>query len=175
MFNSNGFTQKAINAINIAIAQASALGHTYIGSEHILLGLLHEGSGSAYHLLTLRGIRAEMITALLVGTVGRGIQSVLTPSDLTPCCKRILEESVSEARLLGLGSVGTEHILMALLKEKDSCAVRFIRELGADPSQLYKSLVEQISDELGDEAGGDKNKARAAGKTGRPQGVRRRW
>jgi ATP-dependent Clp protease ATP-binding subunit ClpA len=67
-----------------------------------------------------------MITALLVGTVGRGIQSVLTPSDLTPCCKRILEESVSEARLLGLGSVGTEHILMALLKEKDSCAVRFI-------------------------------------------------
>ncbi len=171
MFNFNGFTQKASNAINIAIAQASALGHTYIGSEHILLGLISEGSGCAYNLLALKGIRAEAITALLVGTVGRGMQSMLTPSDLTPCCKRILEGSVVEAKLMGRASVGTEHLLMALLKEKDSCAVRFIRDLGSDPAQLYKSLIELINEEMADPLGGDKSKQRAAGKNPRVQGA----
>jgi ATP-dependent Clp protease ATP-binding subunit ClpC len=81
-----------------------------------------------------------MVTSLLVASVGRGMQSILTPADLTPCCRRIMEEAVAEARLMGMGNVGTEHILMALLKEKDSCAVRFIRELGGDPPLSIKTL-----------------------------------
>ena len=116
MFKFNGFTQKANSAINIAIEEASALGHTYIGSEHLLLGLLGEGSGVAFTVLRQMDITYDKIKELLIKTVGRGIQSVLTPNDITPRCKRILEMSLMQTRMTGVQLAGTEHILLNLLK-----------------------------------------------------------
>ena len=131
MFRFRGFTPRANDAVNLALSQACLLGHTYIGSEHLLLGLLLEGSGAAYHCLTQNGVEPEAVLDLLIKTVGRGIQSKLSPSDMTPRCRRILEQSILESRRNNCETVGSEHILMSLLREKDCYAVRFLAELGA--------------------------------------------
>ncbi|WP_066459770.1 ATP-dependent Clp protease ATP-binding subunit [Anaerotruncus rubiinfantis] len=140
MFKFNGFTPKANAAINCAIEEASALGHTYIGSEHLLLGLLLEGSGVAFTVLQKAGVTVEKVREMLIKTVGRGIQSVLNPSDITPRCKRILELSLMQTRMSGIPLAGTEHILVNLLKENESYGVRFLRQLLVDPEQVQKQL-----------------------------------
>ena len=142
LFKFNGFTPKANAAINCAIEEASALGHTYIGSEHLLLGLLVEGSGVAYTVLLKCDVTADKVRELLIKTVGRGIQSVLSPSDITPRCKRILEQALMQTRMSGVQAAGTEHILINLLKESESYAVRFLRQLSIDPESVVKQLTE---------------------------------
>ncbi len=158
MFRFNGFTQKANAAINIGITQAGYLGHTYVGSEHLLLGLIKEGSGVAYNALCQKQVGYEDVNAMLIKNIGRGIESNLTPSDFTPRCKRILESAILEARGFGHTYVGTEHILMAILKEPDSYAVRFLREFGVDTDQLYRTLAETIGVDTGDFFSSDKGK-----------------
>ena len=147
-FKSNNFTQKANNAVNLAMMQAAALGHTYIGSEHLLLGLLKEGNGVAYTVLKQRGITEDMVKTKLIQAVGKGIKSNLTPSDFTPRCKRILEAASQEAKGLMRTSVGTEHILMAMLKEPECYAVRFLTSLGFDCDTLYREVIEGIGSEI---------------------------
>lgn len=142
MFRFNGFTQKANDAINLAIAQASALGHTYIGSEHLLLGLVCAEGSAASVALTSRGVNAQDITELLVRTVGRAPQSVLNSDDITPCCKRIFETAVSTARDYHSQTVGTEHLLIALLREPQSSGVALLKELGLDTAALYKAMCD---------------------------------
>ena len=117
MFHFNGFTQKANDAVNLAIAQASALGHTYIGSEHLLLGLVSAERSTACIVLAARGIEVQDVTEGVVRSAGRAPRCSLTPEDLTPCCRRILESAVSEAKECQAPSVGTEHLLLALLRE----------------------------------------------------------
>ncbi len=141
MYRFNGFTEKANQALNIAIEQAQDFGHTYIGSEHILLGILYEGSGAAAALLTGNGVTPEAIAELLTERVGKGSRTRLTPTDFTPRAKRILELSISAARSLNSGYVGTEHILLAILKEGQSYAVGFLEELDVD----LEALAEQIA------------------------------
>ncbi len=140
MFKFNGFTPKANVAINCALDEACALGHTYVGSEHLLLGLLEEGSGVAYTILQKSGISAQQIKDLLVKTVGRGIKSTLTPADITPRCKRILELSLMQVRMNGIPLAGTEHILLNLLKETESYGVRFLKQLGTEPDSISRQL-----------------------------------
>ena len=147
MFRLNGFTAKANESINLSIAQACALGHCYIGSEHLLLGLLLAQSGAACAALTVRGITAEDVTELLIKTVGRGQQTVLCADDLTPCCKRILENAVIDARARAAQMVGTENILIAMLRERESCAYSFIKTLGVEPNSIYKSITDLLSGE----------------------------
>ena len=142
MFKFNGFTQKANTAINCAIEEASVLGHTYIGSEHLLLGLMGEGSGVGFTVLQKSGVTVERVRELLIKTVGKGIRSVLTPADLTPRCKRILEQSLMQSRINGGQLAGTEHILINLLKEGESYGVRFLRQMGVDPDNVSKQLGE---------------------------------
>lgn len=141
MYRFNGFTEKANQALNIAIEQAQDFGHTYIGSEHILLGILYEGSGTAAALLTGSGVTAETISELLTERVGRGSRTRLTPSDFTPRAKRILEISISAARSMNSGYVGTEHILYAIIKEGQSYAVGFLDELDVDLEQLAEQIA----------------------------------
>lgn len=86
MFHFNGFTQKANDAVNLAIAQASALGHTYIGSEHLLLGLVSAERSTACIVLAARGIEVQDVTEGVVRSAGRAPRCSLTPEDLTPCC-----------------------------------------------------------------------------------------
>ena len=141
MYRFQGFTEKGSQALSLAIESASNLGHTYIGSEHILLGLLKEGSGVAAAALKQKGVTPEAIQQKLVETVGQGMSTELSPNDFTPRSKRILELAMYEARRLGQSYVGTEHILMALLKESDSYAVRFLSELGVSPKELYQDCL----------------------------------
>jgi ATP-dependent Clp protease ATP-binding subunit ClpC len=146
MFIFNGFTQKANNAINRAIAIASAMGHTCIGSEHILYGLVGEESSVSSTILAKYNITVSDIELKLKQTFGTGIQTDLTPNDLTPRSKRILENAIYEARNLGHQYVGTEHILLSVLQEADCYAVMFLKELGVNPKELYNNCVKDISD-----------------------------
>lgn len=147
MFRFSGFTQKANTAINMSINQASNLGHTYIGSEHLVLGLLEEGSGVAGCVLSQRQITLDKYKELLVKAVGKGVRAELTPEDFTPRCRHILETASSEARNMGQIQVGTEHILISILKESDSYALRFLKELGLDPDQTCRILSDSIGNE----------------------------
>ncbi len=152
MFRFSGFTGKANNAINVALAQASLLGHTYVGSEHLVLGMLDENSGVAYAALTQKSVTFEIYKKSIVSTVGSGEKTNLTPEDFTPRCRKMLEISMMKARMMGRSRVGTEHILMALAKEPDSYGVKLLRELGADPEPIVGSIMDSMGDEA-DEAG----------------------
>ncbi|MFZ2539904.1 MAG: ATP-dependent Clp protease ATP-binding subunit [Oscillospiraceae bacterium] len=145
MFVFNGFTEKANSAINGAIQIASDLGHTGIGSEHILYGLLSEDSSVSQTLLEKNNITDDDIEQKLKDVFGTGIPSELTPTDLTPRSKRILENSIYEARNLGHKFVGTEHILLSVLKETDCYGVMFLQELGINSKDLYQTCVSEIT------------------------------
>ena len=144
MFNFKGFTQMANDALNSAIETANRLGHTYIGSEHVLIGLLLEQGSTAGSILSGFGIRPEKIEEILIETVGRGAPSELTPRDFTPKCKRILELAVGEAGMLGQRYVTCEHMLMAMIKENDSYAVHFLRDSGVDTNEVYERCMERV-------------------------------
>lgn len=144
MYNFNGFTEKANVALNLAISHAENLGHNYIGSEHILLGILDEGTGVGSVVLMSKGIKAADVIKLMKEYIGVGSPTSLTPSDLTPRSKRIVEMAIAQARSLGHGYVGTEHLLLAILKESDSYAVRFITQLGARSQDIYNDIISAI-------------------------------
>lgn len=143
MYSFKGFTEASNAALNMAIQTAGNLGHTYIGSEHLLIGILNKEDCVAARILNERGITAEQITDRLKAVVGSGSHTQLNPNDFTPRCKHILELAASVARSMGSALIGTEHILMAILEEGESYAVRFIRELGGDCNELAKALSEQ--------------------------------
>lgn len=153
MYRFNGFTQKANNALNLAIQSAEELGHTYIGSEHILLGLLKEESGVAATALAELGITAQELEIMMKQKIGTGIHSSLGTEDFTPRTKRILQIAVMQAARMGHNYVGTEHLLIAVLEENDSYAVRFLAELGAKPTDI----MEKINDALGGEDDSEEN------------------
>ena len=171
MFLFDGFTEKANRALNLAIAVSSKLGHTYIGSEHILYGLAAEGSGVAAVLLGKKNITGEMLQDKLETTIGKGVPSQVSPTDFTPRTKRILEMAIGESRRLGHSYVGTEHILMAMLKEEDSYGVLFLRELGVNTRELYSECVSEIGSsaepsEAGYDAPSDRAGRKEKGGTG---------
>ena len=145
MYRFNGFTQKANNALNLAIQSAEELGHTYIGSEHILLGLLREESGVAATVLKDLGLTADALEELMKQKIGSGMNSHLSTDDFTPRTKRILQIAVMEAARMGHNYVGTEHLLLALLEESDSYAVYFLQELGAKPGDVVSKIGEAIN------------------------------
>jgi ATP-dependent Clp protease ATP-binding subunit ClpC len=144
------FTEKASNALNNAMQSAKELGHSYIGSEHILLGLLKEGSGVAAKVLEASGITADKFEKVIIEMIGRGERSEVTPENLTPRGKRIIELSYWEARNLGHNYVGTEHLLLGLLREGESVAVRMLAEMGCDPRSLYEKILVSIGSDSGE-------------------------
>ncbi|MEG2813880.1 MAG: ATP-dependent Clp protease ATP-binding subunit, partial [Oscillospiraceae bacterium] len=141
----NGFTQKANDALNNAINIACKLGHNCIGSEHILCGLVNDEC-VASTLLSEYNIGTKDIEKKLEETFQSGVKTDLTPNDLTPRSKRILENSIYEARNLGHNYVGTEHILLSILKESDCYAVMFLQELGVKPKELYENCINEITE-----------------------------
>ncbi|MEG2915821.1 MAG: Clp protease N-terminal domain-containing protein, partial [Oscillospiraceae bacterium] len=152
MFKFTGFTPKANSAINIGINEASLLGHTYVGSEHILFGLAKEGSGVAYAVMRTKGITADMIDDILIKTIGRGLPSTnKTPDNLTPRGKKILEMSIAESKQQGQSYVGTEHIFLSILKEKDCFALKFLNEFGVDTECIYKNITDALGYDISSE------------------------
>ncbi|MDY4191657.1 MAG: ATP-dependent Clp protease ATP-binding subunit [Oscillospiraceae bacterium] len=150
MLKFSGFTQKANTAVNLAVSEACLLGHTYIGSEHLLLGILREGTGVAFTVFRQRGVTAEKMRQKLIESVGRGVRSDLGAGDFSPRCQRILEGALTEAKMVGRELAGTEHIAMAMLKESDCYADRFLASMGFECGLLYKEMVEVISSEIVD-------------------------
>ena len=140
MFNFNGFTQKANNALNMAVDAAQDMGHTYVGTEHILLGLVSEESGVAASVLQQNGLSAEDLKDLIERTIGTGSRTVITPDDFTPRTKRVMQTSMVLSARLGHGYVGTEHLLMALISERDGYAIRFLEELNVNINSVLSSL-----------------------------------
>lgn len=144
MYSFQGFTQKANIAVNLGIEIASALGHTCVGSEHLLLGLLKEGSGVAAEALEGEGVTFEGVLDLLREKVGEGSPIRLTIGDFTPRAKRVLENAKAERARLGNSYIGTEHLLLALLEDEDSYAVSFLKESGVDPEELFKKVLTNL-------------------------------
>ncbi len=137
----NRFTENAQAALSAAAESAQRLGHTYIGSEHILLGLLYNKSSIAAQLLAEKGITYEKVAEIIAETVGVGeAMSSVSPVS-TPRAERIIEKSAEQARLTGQTFIGTEHILMALLKESDSVAVTLLRNEGVNAAELYNDAL----------------------------------
>lgn len=168
MYRFNGFTEKANKALNLAVESAESLGHTYIGSEHMILGLLKEGSGVAAEVLTKLGVRADTMESTIRQKVGSGSQTRLTIDDFTPRSKRILQIAVMEASRLGHNYVGTEHLLIAILEEGDSYGVRFLSMLGVKPTNIFEEIRSSLGN--GEEpfettSSGGKAKGKAGGKT----------
>ena len=147
MYHFNGFTQKANNALNLAIESAEEMGHTYIGTEHVLLGLLKEKSGVAAVALGELGVTAEELEQLMRQKIGTGVRSAIALDDLTPRTKRVLQVAVMQAARLGHNYVGTEHLLLALLGEGDSYAMLFLEALGARPSDVMHRLGNVLGSE----------------------------
>lgn len=135
------YTQTAKNALNKSLELARELGHTYIGSEHILLGLLSEGEGVAAKIASGRGVTYDAIRKIIEETMGTGEPTSVTPGDMTPRTKRIIENSAHEAQKYGQNYIGTEHILLALIAEPDCVAVRIISALGASVREIANDII----------------------------------
>lgn len=151
----SNFTEKARNAINHAHDIACELGQGYVGSEHLLAGLAREGSGVAARLLDESGIGEEKIIDAVkkMTQTGQPIDKSAELS-LTPRSKRILELSAYEARRLGHGYIGTEHILMAIIRDGGGVGASILSAYGASRSELYNETVEAVSGEDEPEHGG---------------------
>ncbi len=145
MFTFSGFTNKANKSLNISIAIASDLGHTYIGSEHILYGLIAEKTSIASTILNKKNIYSESVRKFLEKYIGIGVKSKLTSNDFTPRSKEILENAVKNSKILNHTYVGTEHILLAILKDKNSCASTIMSNMGIDIDELYHEIISEIS------------------------------
>ena len=140
----NRFTQSAQNALNNALKYAREYGHTYIGSEHILLGLLSEKDGVASKILTNRSADFDASSDMVKEISGEGAKTNVSASDMTPRTKKIIESSAFQAMRLGQNYIGTEHILLGLLSESDCVAVRILNAQGVNINELANDLVNYI-------------------------------
>ena len=146
MRQSDRFTARAKTAIEKAQAAAEALGHSYVGSEHLLLGILREEGGQGAQVLRCNGLTDADLTARVEKTVGRGQPDAL-PQGLSPGARRIIELAIGDAGRLGHGFVGTEHLLMGLLRESDCTAARILTDAGADLNKLYSDVIRLFTPE----------------------------
>ena len=140
----NGFTDKANDALTCALTCAMSMGHTYIGSEHILYGLCGCKGGVAYMILEQNGITCASVISRINALIGKGLPTKLTVSDFTPRSKRILESAVLIAQNMGKSAAGTEHILRAIMRDNECYASVFLREMGME----NESVINQSADPL---------------------------
>ena len=140
MYKFTGFTQKANIALNSAIEYAENLGHTYIGSEHLLLGLITGEGSIANTALRSHGVTFEKIESAVRTEIGVGTPTVLSPNDFTPRSKNIIENSVSLAKASGQSFVGTEHILSAIIKDSTCYAMSMLNEIGVSTNDILADI-----------------------------------
>ncbi len=165
MYEFRGFTQKANTALNLAVESAQDMGHTYVGTEHILLGLLKEGTGVAAAALSQCGVTEQALSDKISGVDGVAASTTLTPNDFTPRTKRVLKSAMLISARMGSGYVGTEHLLLAVISESDSYAVTFLNELGVSVDAIVQAIEGSLQSGSG-ENGFSEN----MGAYGQPQG-----
>ncbi|MBR0350667.1 MAG: ATP-dependent Clp protease ATP-binding subunit [Clostridia bacterium] len=157
------FTNRAQKAIEIANEIALELGHNYIGTEHILYGLAEEGSGVASKVLSNENITSEDILVKIEEIIGRE-DAIDEAIGFTPRTKRVLENAFLEAKKLGYNYIGTEHLLIGLLREGDSIAARILLDLNVNIPKLYNEIIKALSEEGEEEKSNNgKNKSNKKG------------
>jgi ATP-dependent Clp protease ATP-binding subunit ClpC len=139
--NFDRFTKRARRVLTHAQEEARLLNHRYIGTEHLLLGLVSEEGGVAMRVLQELGVSAEQVRTAIERTVGKGTKPTYSQPTLTPRTKRVIEVSVDEARLLGHHYIGTEHLLLGLVREGEGVAVDVLRRLGAPPDRIREQVT----------------------------------
>ena len=157
------FTNRAKKAITLANELAIELGHSYIGTEHILYGLAKEGNGVASKVLENQGVVPDKIIDKIVELVGHEI-SIEGTLGFTPRTKRVIENAFIEARKLGYNYIGTEHLLIGILREGDSIATRILIELNTNIPKLYNEIVKVINE--GEDYTGDEKNGRTEKRSG---------
>jgi ATP-dependent Clp protease ATP-binding subunit ClpC len=145
------FTDRARRVVVLAQEEARILNHDYIGTEHILLGLIHEGEGVAAKALNSIGISLEQMRQQVEEIIGRGEISPGGHIPFTPRAKKVLELSLRESINLGHNYIGTEHILLGLLREGDGVAAKVLVRLGADLNQVRREVIRLVSGKVSDE------------------------
>ncbi len=165
-----GFTEKANTALNLAVEAAQMRGHTYIGTEHLVLGLLREGTGVAASVLSGRGITAAQYEAKITESESGGQPTRLSPEDFTPRTKRAMETAIMEARGTQQGLVGTEHILMAILRDETSIAMRLLSALGIRALDVMEEIARIVGSAPTDAAamGASTGSSKPSGKSQTP-------
>ncbi|GAB2046396.1 ATP-dependent Clp protease ATP-binding subunit [Agathobaculum sp. TL06] len=159
MFYQNRFTERAQKALTLAQEAAGSFGHSYIGSEHLLLGLLREGGGPAAKALAAAGVTEEALVKQIEDLSGRGAPDSAAPQGMTPRTKRIIELSLQSAGQMGTNYVGTEHLLLGILREGQNVALTALANLKVTP----QALAEKLSETLGGAQQGGFAEAGAAG------------
>ncbi len=145
------FTDRARRVVVLAQEEARLLNHNYIGTEHILLGLIHEGDGVAARGLESLGINLEAVRSQVVEIIGQGSQAPSGHIPFTPRAKKVLELSLREALQLGHNYIGTEHILLGLIREGEGVAAQVLQKLGAELHKVRQTVIQLLSGGSGDE------------------------
>lgn len=159
MYQFKGFTEKANKALNLAIESAEEMRHNYVGTEHILYGLVKEGSGVAATALNECGVTEDALREKLESINGTMSLVELTPDDFTPRTKRVLRAAVIISSKTGYTYVGTEHLLLAILSEIDSYAVAFLEELGVSVERLAQAVSKGMQGGAEEGFGGFENES----------------
>ena len=144
--NENKFTPGAEEALRLSQEAAGELGHGYVGTEHLLLGLIREGGGIAHTVLTEAGLTDDMIVEIIKTSVGAGLPGSNPAQGLTPRAKHVVEIAMEDSIRGGYNYVGTEHLLAGILREGNNMAVRILRTAGVDAKHLYTALMQKLSD-----------------------------
>ena len=147
MFFENRFTSRAERVLRLAHESAAELGHGYVGSEHLLLGLVLENEGIAGKVLKNAGVTAGILKSKIREVIGVGAPGAVTPQGLTPRTKRIVELAFAEAARMGNHYVGTEHLLLGLIREGESIAIRLLVAVHADINRIYNDILLMIGEE----------------------------
>jgi ATP-dependent Clp protease ATP-binding subunit ClpC len=138
------FTDRARRVVVLAQEEARMLNHNYIGTEHILLGLIHEGDGVAARALESLGISLEAVRQQVEEVVGRGQQAPSGHIPFTPRAKKVLELSLREGLQLGHNYIGTEHVLLGLIREGEGVAAQVLVRLGADLNRVRQQVIQEL-------------------------------
>jgi ATP-dependent Clp protease ATP-binding subunit ClpC len=139
------FTDRARRVVVLAQEDARQLNHNYLGTEHILLGLLHEGEGVAARVLVGFGISFDAVRTQVEDIIGRGETAPSGYIPFTPRAKKVLELSLRESLVLGHNYIGTGHILLGLIREGEGVAAQVLVRLGADLSSVRQQVIETLS------------------------------
>ncbi|MEO1620348.1 MAG: ATP-dependent Clp protease ATP-binding subunit, partial [Cyanobacteria bacterium J06632_3] len=153
------FTEKAIKVIMLAQEEARRLGHNFVGTEQILLGLIGEGTGVAAKVLKSMGVNLKDARIEVEKIIGRGSGFVAVEIPFTPRAKRVLELSLEEARQLGHNYIGTEHLLLGLIREGEGVAARVLENLGVDLSKVRTQVIRMLG-ETAEVSGGSSSQGR---------------
>ena len=148
------FTDRARRVVVLAQEEARMLNHNYIGTEHLLLGLIHEGEGVAARALEAMGISLEVVRQQVEEIIGQGQEAPSGHIPFTPRAKKVLELSLREANQLGHEYIGTEHILLGLVREGDGVAAQVLVKLGADLNRVRQQVIELLRGQAGRSAAG---------------------